>query len=462
MTHSASLRLRLIGIILVPLMVIALLVGVWQWRDLRQQAADLFDRSLLTTALAISADIARTGGSALSLETRDLLQDTSDGPVYYHAYAPDGVYVTGYATPPVRPPEMAIPERPYFYFESTSYGRPVRVLRLYDVTTIDGITGRYTYTVWQELSVREALLQRLSLRAFIVIAVLIGTVALVVWFGVRLGLRPLIDLEDAISRRNSDDLSPIRRAVPVETRGLVARLNTLFGQVAEAMATQTVFISNAAHQLRNPIAGVLAMAEAVRSAPTEAEARRRSGELLSAARHVKDLDNKLLTLERAGARQALAQDIDLVPLLQSVAETHRDEAGARGVALSLALPAQAVTVRADPVMLEEALTNLLDNALRHGGQGLSRIELSLDASEEAVTVTVRDDGIGIAPDKVETALSRFGQANPGEGSGLGLSIAEAVATRGGGSLDLRPADPRGLQVVLRLPAMAASGQRPAA
>jgi two-component system sensor histidine kinase TctE len=121
-----------------------------------------------------------------------------------------------------------------------------------------------------------------------------------------------------------------------------------------------------------------------------------------------------------------------------------------------------MTVRADPVMLEEALTNLLDNALRHGGQGLSRIELSLDASDEAVTVTVRDDGIGIAPDKVETALSRFGQANPGEGSGLGLSIAEAVATRGGGSLDLRPADPRGLQVVLRLPAMAASGQRPAA
>ena len=53
MTHSASLRLRLIGIILVPLMVIALLVGVWQWRDLRQQAADLFDRSLLTTALKL-------------------------------------------------------------------------------------------------------------------------------------------------------------------------------------------------------------------------------------------------------------------------------------------------------------------------------------------------------------------------------------------------------------------------
>jgi two-component system sensor histidine kinase TctE len=60
----------------------------------------------VTTALAISRDTALSGGDALSEDTRDLLRDTSGGAVFYHVYAPDGVFVTGYATPPV-PPSMA-------------------------------------------------------------------------------------------------------------------------------------------------------------------------------------------------------------------------------------------------------------------------------------------------------------------------------------------------------------------
>ena len=68
--------------------------------------------------------------------------------------------------------------------------------------------GTFTYTVWQDVAVRSAFVRDLVLRTFTVIAVLIGTVALVVWFGVSIGLRPLLDLEDAISKRSSDDLRP--------------------------------------------------------------------------------------------------------------------------------------------------------------------------------------------------------------------------------------------------------------
>ena len=101
--RSTSLRVRLTAIILGPLLIIAAAVGVWQLGYTQNKAEDIFDHSLLTTGLAIAADVARSGGDALSLETRDLLSDTSGGLVYYHAYAPSGVYVTGYATPPARP-----------------------------------------------------------------------------------------------------------------------------------------------------------------------------------------------------------------------------------------------------------------------------------------------------------------------------------------------------------------------
>lgn len=452
MKASTSLRLRLTAIILGPLMVIALALGFWQVHDARAKAADIFDRSLLTVALAVTSDVARANGNAVSLETRDLLSDTSGGPVFYHVYAPNGYYVTGYATPPVRGTVEPWPDEPYTYYNSTYHGEEVRALRLRQLTTVDGITGMFTVTLWQHTEVRDALMRDLARRALTVIAILIGTVAFVVWFGVRIGLRPLTDLEDAISRRSSDDLSPIRRAVPPEIRGLVLRLNALFGQVQASMARQSEFISNAAHQLRNPIAGVLAMAEAVRSAPTEQAARARADELLASARHARDLANKLLTLERASVVAGHSTHVELGELLEDVTDRFRAPARERGVGLALSLPEEEVAAMADRLMLGEAVSNLVDNALRHGGPGLGRIALTLTADAGMARISIADDGCGVAEGDIATVLSRFGQAGPSEGSGLGLSIAEAVALGHGGSIVLGQSTTGGLEVTLTLPA----------
>ena len=451
---STSLRLRLTLIILIPLLAIGAVVGTWQVSDARTKAADLFDRSLLSAALAISADVAQSNGDAISLETTDLLQDTSGGAVFYHVYAPDGIYVLGYATPPVSLDAPIGSEEKIIYFDGRYHSRDVRVLRYRSVTTIDGINGAFTYTVWQDVAVRNAFVRDLVLRTFIVIAVLIGSLALVVWFGVALGLRPLLDLEDAISRRSSDDLSPIRRAVPPETRGLVMRLNTLFEQVERAMDAQTALISNAAHQLRNPIAGVLAMAEAVRSAPDTATMQGRTDELLQAARRTSDLANKLLTLERvrAAPQDAYTSKVDLVALIEQIVENLQPQASTLGVTLDADVSQRAHVV-ADKVMVGEAITNLVDNALQHGGPALSQTQVRLARDGDGALVTVEDDGVGLDPAQIETVLARFGQASPGEGSGLGLSIAEAVAERHGGALHL-DTERRGLSVTLRLPGAA--------
>ena len=86
-----------------------------------------FDRSLLSTALAVSRDVAVSGGDALSRGDRDLLRDTSGGAVFYHVYAPDGVFVTGYATPPVH--GRRHPPRPARIWFDGPIGSDVRVLR---------------------------------------------------------------------------------------------------------------------------------------------------------------------------------------------------------------------------------------------------------------------------------------------------------------------------------------------
>ena len=447
-------------IILAPLMVLSVAIGVWQIEQSRKTAKEVFDRSLLTTALAIIGDVARSGGDALSLATRDLLSDTSGGPVFYHVYAPDGVYVTGYSSPPVAPSRILnadATEGPQ-YFDAVYNRRPVRALRLTDVATLDGIAGSYTYTVWQELEVREAFLGQLIRDTVPILVLILGVLAFVVWFGVVIGLRPLVDLEDAISRRGSDDLRPIRRTVPVEVRGLVRRLNVLFGQVTQAMETQRTLISNAAHQLRNPIAGILALAEAVKSAPDAEQARARAADLVRSAQHASDLANRLLTLERvqSDSAQLDLSDVAIPDLLDEVVSPHQAEIAARGLDLSLSVPPNLPHLTADRMLLREALTNLVDNALVHGGHALTRIEIAAAVLPHGLRLTISDDGRGIAVDKHAMVLARFGQAEPGEGSGLGLSIAEAVALRHGGRLKLLAAEDEiglraGLCVAMDLP-----------
>lgn len=127
-----SLRARLILIILAPLMLISIGLGILTLKDANKRASERFDRSLLSTVLAISRDTALSGGDALSPKTLSLLRDTSGGPVFYHVYAPNGAYVTGYATPPVLPNLMASPEQNQSYYDAVYQRRPVRALRYVD------------------------------------------------------------------------------------------------------------------------------------------------------------------------------------------------------------------------------------------------------------------------------------------------------------------------------------------
>jgi two-component system sensor histidine kinase TctE len=457
-----SLRVRLTLIILGPLLLISIGVGVWEFLDARRTAQELFDRSLLATALAIEREISISGGELPSQRTRDLLQNTSGAQVFYHVSAPDGVFVKGYATPPVRSAGAIDLNADQVFYNARYIGRQVRALRLRGEAEIDDLSGIYTFTVWQNITVRNRILSQLTLRTFTVIASLIASVALVVWYGVGFGLRPLLDLQQAISQRSTNDLTPIRRPVPVEVQGIVSTLNGLLTQVSEEMRSRTAFISNAAHQLRNPIAGVQAMAEAVGSAPSGEEAKKRARELRDAARNVTDLANKLLALERADATKSASFEhvADMNDIAEDSIRQLLPHAEKQRVALDLAKAAEPLPVLTDVVMMREAISNLIDNALQHGGPDLTAISVRLHKDGRFVRIDIADDGIGMNPADVATALERFGQAVPGKGSGLGLPIAETVARQHGGSLDVHPGSD-GLAVQMRIP-LCDPDQRPIA
>lgn len=436
--RPSSLRARLTLIILPPLLVISLITAAWQFRTTTDRAESIFDRGLLSAALAISRDVALSDGDAISPPTRRLLADTSGGAIFYHVYAPDGVFVTGYSTPPVLPVDT--PETPTdpHYYDSTYQGEDVRVLRYRDSTVVSGVAGVFSITVWQNAYVRSNFVRDVLSRSFAVISLLVLSVAVVVWFGVGLGLRPLLDLERAIAKRTPSELEPIRRAVPVEAQGLVNTLNALLDRISRRISSKDEFISNAAHQLRNPVAGVLALAEAVENAPNSEAAQKRSAELLVAARDASDLTNKLLSFERASGTDILrsGQPVELGALVRNVGATFTKQHADHTVDVTYDLPSKDLIATGDVVMLNEALLNLLTNAVIHGGAQMSQIKMDLSQKGSDAVLVIGDNGAGIPANKHIEALSRFSQAGGGPGSGLGLPIANRVMENHDGHLEI--------------------------
>ena len=449
---SVSLRFRLFAIILLPLLVISTAVGFWRINEARKTAQDLYDRNLVFTAVAVARDMALLDGDTISPETALILNDAAGGPVRYHVYAPDGVFVTGYAMPPVPIGAGPKADKPFAYFDATYKGNEVRVLRLWDVSQISGLSGIFTITVWQDNEVRQGFVRSLALRTLTVILALIGTTAIVVWFGVHFGLKPLLNLEDAISQRSPEDLTPIRRKVPQETKGIVQQFNRLVGQLQTTFDAQNDFISDASHQLLNPIAGIRALAESILTAGSLEIAKSRTADLVEATRHASDLAIRLLTLERiqAGSPNENVKMVDINNIAASVVEAIQLRAAERKVTLDLETRDTPLMILGDPVMLREAITNLLDNALIHGGTNLTELTLSIATKGNEATILVIDNGVGLDPADIPKVMARFGQADPSEGNGLGLPIAEAVAQRHGGTLKILP-QKTGLMVRLTLP-----------
>ncbi len=440
MPTNLSLRARLLVIILIPLGIVSIAAAYWRITTATTTAQEIFDRNLEALTLAISRDIVVSGGDVISDSTRELLTSRFGGTLYYHVYGPDGSFVTGYASPPVTPDAIELKDNQPVLFESVYRDEPVRVARLREHADFVAVSGFASVTVWQTLAEREAFVRQQATQAIILIASLFLTVAVVIWFGIKLGLKPLTDLQEAIAQRSTDDLSTIRRPVPPEVTGLVATLNSLLGQVEAAIASRDRFISDAAHQLRNPIAGILSLAQAAHGAKSPTDREIRVGELVESARRASRLTNQLLSLERAKGRSidSRLHRADLNRIARTVCERSASQILEHDIDLVFEAHDGVLDADVDEILLEEAIQNLIDNSVKHGGPENSEISVRVSPLNGSGVISVSDNGAGISAQDSEVAFSRFGQVESGEGSGLGLAIVKEIAELHGGGAQIEP------------------------
>ena len=290
--------------------------------------------------------------------------------------------------------------------------------------------------VAQSLAWRRDILFRALFPGLAVILLALPVLAAGLALVLRRGFAPLSRMaEDAASRR-ADDFRPLESAdAPEEVRQFTGAFNALLARIADTFRREKTFTANAAHELRTPLAAIQIHAENAAAATDDAGRRRALSELLKATRRATDTTAQLLDLARAesvpdddGRRTSLAA------LCREAAAQCGDGDAADKIKLTADENAEVAAAAAPLILI--LLRNLIDNALRHGGQA----QIVAERRGDGARVSVLDDGPGFDPEFSPRLLEPFERGGAGAGDdagcGLGLSICAAAAKRIGAQLTI--------------------------
>ena len=436
-----SLRGRLLFLIVLPLLIIVSIGTVALYYDSEKKSQEIYDKLLHSISQVILRDVVISEGDLLTEQLLETLTDTLNDQIFYQVRDEKGssLYV-GYSNPPEIPANSVMkPYIPIFY-DSVYRDQAVRVIVSREFVSAMDVPGWVTIYVWQTTIGQKRLLLELASSAFVTMMIMLLSTALIVWFGVKFGLKPLLDLQGAIIKRSADDISRIKRIVPMEVSGLVNSMNKLFDQLRNAFTEKDDFIANAAHQLRNPIAGIQSQAEAAERSKTLESMKQRVGDVVTAARKTSRLTQQLLSMEHVSQRSIKSefQTLDLVKLTQEILTNFALRAQQQNVRLSLDCKESQIELEGSETFLSEAIDNLIDNALVYGCPNGGKIDVEIILDNNDAHLYVQDYGVGIDPELITKVLERFvhGHNPNGESSGLGLSIAKTVIELHDGELEL--------------------------
>jgi len=237
-----------------------------------------------------------------------------------------------------------------------------------------------------------------------------------------------------------------------EQREVAAAFNDMTERLGRALRSQREFVANASHQLRTPLTGLRLRLEAASLKAADPEVER---ELVAAERETVRLArllSELLTLARERERPEPEQ-VSLAGVAHAAADRWEGPAEISGRRLVLDGTDDAV-VAATEADLAVIVDNLIENALNYSPVA-STVTIEWDADAESARLAVLDQGPGIGPDERDQVFERFyrGEASRGgaEGTGLGLSVVEALAARWGGSVRLEDRPEGGTRAEVRLP-----------
>ncbi|MCG8561832.1 MAG: sensor histidine kinase [Hyphomicrobiales bacterium] len=460
MRGDASLKRRLIVWLLGPLALLSAAMLAEVYFSARRAADDVYDRVLKGSALAIAERVVVGEDGGLEVDVPyvalEMLTSAAQDRVFYRVDGPGGRFITGYSDLPSLPDGRTLTAGQSDVFDSRFRGAAIRVVAQAGVAAASRSSMSFTVLVAETTQAREALAREMLLGSAGRLAAIIALAAVIVWFGVRRGLRPLARLETALHRRSSSDLRPVRHQVPSEVRHLVTAINQLMARLEEAIDALGRFTGNAGHQIRTPLAAIKAQVQLAlgETDPAAKDAALRGAE--TAARETERLVDQLLLLARVDAKAGAVGGhgaVDLNAMAQKTTRALVPDALKKGIDLGFESEGGEVLVDGDGALLSEALKNLIENATGYCPEG-STVTVRVGNGHGRAVLEVEDNGPGIPDPQRDKALERFVRltAANDQGTGLGLAIVHEIAKQHGAGVALEdgPSD-KGLRVRLAFP-----------
>lgn len=455
-TRGLSLKRQLLLWLLLPQLVLFLVGGALAYRVALKYAEKAIDQSLTQSVRSLARQVKPVGSGLLvdfPRAAQDIIEQDPKDRVSYMVSSPPGSFLLGNSKLP--DPEAGLSERTgeTLLYNTQVDGKPMRVAVL-EVDYGDSTAPqRLRVQVAKSLAVQQRLTTELIADMLAPLLLLGAVLSMLVYGGISRGLQPLTRLQAQLGDRRKQvlsDLSPIELTqAPQEVHALATALNQLLGTVRRSLGQEKRFLNDAAHQLRTPLAGLISQTELALAETDPAALRARLIKVLSGAQRSAHLVHQLLSLARNEVEVRL-QPLDVAALARDVAREWTPRALKAGVDLGFE-GIDHVNVAGEALLLREALSNLIDNALTYAGAGCE-VTLSVQVRDSNVLLEVCDNGPGLAPQDLPHVFERFWRAStlPG-GCGLGLAIVAEIAQRHGGEARVLAAQPHGLRVQLCLP-----------
>ncbi len=441
--RSPSLRWRLLTLVSIAAVVILGLSASLSYRRAKHEVQELMDGQMSRAAALVLVQ-AQQGHEHLAelpanlARVRGLDNDDSDLTFEFQIGRPDGGVLVRSSDAP------AVAISGALGFATIEYqGQPWRslILETDDRTIRIQVSQSITKRNKEALEIATKTVQPLGV---------IFPLLLAIYFSVRRGLKPLDDLTTEVLSRSPENLSPLAgRAAPREAQPLVAAINRLLYRLNGSLENERRFTADAAHELRTPLAAARVQTQ-VAMLSTDTDKRNHAlAQTLAGLDRATRLVEQMLRLARLDPLATLPDPtaVDLSQLARDVVAGSLD--ATRKCVIDVDIDDEKIVVEGVPDLLQVALRNLVDNAVRYSPEG-SRITVALRREHGQPVLSVADNGPGVSETELPRLVERFYRSPEvvAEGSGLGLTIVHRIAELHGARLELANRTGGGLEARL--------------
>jgi two-component system, OmpR family, sensor histidine kinase TctE len=429
---NISLRRKLLFWLLLPMLFFWGIGSIGSYYFAYKFANIAYDRSLADSARDLSRQITIVNGhEKLDLPPaaeKMLLTDEYDK-IYFKVINSDGDLLAGEPSLP-SPSEKNASNAPIMH-DGLLHGRKLRIASRYYMLSKDQSKGPVLVQLAETFNKRKILANEILTALVLPQLLLILSALFATWLAISKGLQPLQRLRREITVRSHRDLSPVEEGhAPMEVLPIIDAINGLMNRLDKAMSAQQRFVSNAAHQLRTPVAGLITQIDLALREPGKETAVQSLQQLRISAERIARLVRQMLDLAKVepDANKALElEPLNLTETVQEVTKAWFPHAFGKNIDIGYEGSNEEMMINGDKFLIKILLDNLLDNSLRYSPTG-SCVTTRLEKNDHII-LSVEDNGPGIPQKERELVFQRFYRilGSEVEGSGLGLSIVKEIA-----------------------------------